>query len=182
MSLQKLLNYLNNIKVNLIPIKYVDERILDYVININKPNCITQVIRHDLIINHLQVKIAAYNTFRAFEMKLNRAKKLNIEFILNLTCKSQIKEAINIVTPKKGGYAYIIVVCTSEENQYKLVNDLVNLFSEYIVEHVEESLEEIFETLKKVYGLKNINCASTDKKKCILLAVLTKISIFPYSK
>jgi len=179
---EKALMDFKSLCVELIPIKYAKEEILDYVLGLGISDCIVQLVRHELIIDELQVKVASYNTFKAFERGTNRARKVSVEFLLNLTCKTQIRDAIRASAPKLGDYAFVIISCKNRGSLNQLRTKIRHDLRDYIAREFKRDKAKVIEFVKKFYRLRNVKCSLNDDRLCTLFSVLSKIALHPYRK
>ena len=180
--IEKALTDFRSLCVELIPVKYAKEEILDYVLGLSTSDCIVQLVKHELIIDELQVKVASYNTFKAFERGTNRAKKVSVEFLLNLTCKTQIRDAIKVSAPKLGDCAFIIISCKGRRLLNELRTRVRQDLRDYIAKEFKRDEVKVIEFVKKFYGLRYVKCSLNDDRLCTLFSVLSKIALHPYRK
>ena len=125
----------------------------------NDTNSMVQLFSDKYILNQEHLFTACYYVQKAFFNKVNISKRKNIEFLLYLASKRQIKNAIeafgiNILDLESGKISYIIV---SNENNLNEINDeiLQNLKANEIEITLNKKNAEKFNQIKSYFKISN---------------------------
>jgi tRNA threonylcarbamoyladenosine modification (KEOPS) complex Cgi121 subunit len=137
---------------------------LDFLFNLiekiqNDTNSMVQFFSDKYILNQEHLFTACYYVQKAFFNKVNISKRKNIEFLLYLASKRQIKNAIeafgiNNLGLESGEMSYIIV---SNENNLNKINDeiLQNLKANEIEITLNNKNAEKFNQIKSYFEISN---------------------------
>lgn len=137
---------------------------LDFLFNLiekiqNDTNSMVQFFSDKYILNQEHLFTACYYVQKAFFNKVNISKRKNIEFLLYLASKRQIKNAIeafgiNNLGLESGEMSYIIV---SNENNLNKINDeiLQNLKANEIEMTLNNKNAEKFNQIKSYFEISN---------------------------
>ncbi|MDT7885919.1 MAG: KEOPS complex subunit Cgi121 [Thermoproteota archaeon] len=143
------LNYLHNVKI---------ENALDII----------QLINSRRVFNFLHIIIAVYKTYRAFLQKRNIAKEKSMEFILRLSGKRNIRDALQIVGINENVKEAIFICCdTNIEKINNAVENFKNTFKISENDNLLEFYENKSNELRLAYNLVTNN---------MFYEILTRIS------
>jgi tRNA threonylcarbamoyladenosine modification (KEOPS) complex Cgi121 subunit len=130
--------------------------VLNYLRNVKIENAldIIQVINSKRVFNFLHIAVAVYKTYRAFIQKRNIAKEKSMEFILRLSSKRNIKDALQIVGLNENVKEAVLVCC--DTNIEKIKNTVDNFKNTFEISE-DDNLLEFYESksneLRSAYNL-----------------------------
>lgn len=129
------------------------------------------------------IEIAADLAVNDFEIKVNKAKKISTEFLLRITGKSQIHEAIRdfFQTPREDNPYYIVIFTDGKDVTKKEIEEILAKFGKR-KEHCIKDLNAIKEKYKIFEEeIKAVKRPREDIKDAILKLLLERISLSIYS-
>ncbi len=167
-------NYGSWIGISSFAFKEVDQKeILAYVDNLKKKFELFQIIDADKVCSIIQILSSVHRTYRAFSSSQNIAKDFSIEFLIRLSGKRQIVDAIKMLGIKedtKNG----VVICAGK-NLEEIKNIITYILDKFSREENENFIEiyskEKEEILRKTYELRS---------PFIIKEILMKISLIEF--
>ena len=146
-----------------------------------------QPIPCTLVIHEKVIEIAAKFAIEDFEKGYNRAKKVSTEFLIRLTGRSQIKEAIQLISSLKVDVYYFVLFCTEDGDIHSL-DRAITLVKEEIGDSIEFNAEctPDLNEIKKMYNinedkeLRSVRRPNSNFVESLLKLVLERIALAPF--
>ncbi len=133
------------------------KEIFDYLDDSRKKCELLQIVDADKVCGSVQIISSIYRAYRAFSTAQNIARDLSIEFLIRLSGKRQISDAIKMLGVGIHTRNAVVVCADKDLGKVKnIISDILEKFSK----KEDENLLEIYskekeEILKKIYEIKS---------------------------